>query len=120
MKSVTITEPTLVSICGLEDQGIASIAARIARVGLGRGNDPVTVVCVAEQRRKDGTGIKAGPTQPIDGAVAANQRSCLAIADEGIVLDGLRHGQTPQASWKRDAPAPSSLATKRPQQRCQW
>jgi len=44
-----------------------------------------------EQRRETGIGVEARPAQPVDRAVAADQRGALAIADQHIVLDASCH-----------------------------
>ena len=47
---------------------------------------------VAEQRREAGRGVEARQAEPVDRAVAADQRSRLRVADDGVVFDGQAHG----------------------------
>jgi hypothetical protein len=46
---------------------------------------------VAEQRCEAGIVVEARPAEPVDGAVAGNERRGLAIANEAVILDGLGH-----------------------------
>ncbi len=43
---------------------------------------------VAEQGREAGVAVEARPAQPVDRAVAVDQRRGLAVADEAVVFDG--------------------------------
>ena len=73
---------------GLEDQRVGAVAARDARRSARRGamrQRPCSGV--AEQRGEAGAGVEARPAQPVDRAVAADQRGGLAVADQRVVLD---------------------------------
>ncbi len=77
---------------GVQHQGVRAVGASGAgtlRV-LG-GEAPVAVLLVAEEPGEAGGGVEAGQTQPVDGAVRADQGSCLLVADEGVVLDTRMH-----------------------------
>src|SRR5712691_5664860 len=56
---------------------------------ISRRDQPSAVPGLAERRGKAGGGIETRQTQPIDRAVAADQRGRGAIADQGIVFDPL-------------------------------
>ena len=56
-----------------------------------RRNQPSSVLRAAEQRGKTGAAVEAGQAQPIDRAVAANQRRRLAVSDDRVVLNSKRH-----------------------------
>ena len=45
----------------------------------------------AKQGREAGIRVEAGPTQPVDRAVARDQRGALAITDQRIIFDTARH-----------------------------
>ena len=60
-------------------------------------------LCGAEQRRKAGVGIEGRPAQPVDRAVAADQRRGLAIADQPIIFDPAGQGVSPPSAF-RSAP----------------
>src|SRR5476651_1307849 len=66
---------------GLQDQSVAAIAARDACLFLYRGNQPAAVVRSSEQCRKARGAVKTRQSQPVDRAVASDQRDGLAIAD---------------------------------------
>ena len=55
------------------------------------GNEPAAMLRRAEESRETGIRIKPRPTQPIDGAIATDQRRCLAVADERVVFNTQRH-----------------------------
>src|SRR5829696_2865873 len=57
----------------------------------GRSNQPASVFLSAKQRSEDGAGVKPGYAQPVDRAVAANQRCCLGVTDNRVILNGQRH-----------------------------
>jgi hypothetical protein len=52
-----------------------------------RSNDPSAIIGYPQQGGKACRRIEAGPAQPIDRAVAADQRRRFAVADQRIVLD---------------------------------
>src|SRR6266699_280838 len=51
----------------------------------------MAVIFGAEKRRKASIRIEPRPTQPIERAIARDQRSRLAIADQRVILDTRRH-----------------------------
>src|SRR6266702_1113363 len=73
-----------------EDEGIAEIAARRTGDVLGGRNQPAAVLARAEDGGKAGVGIEGRPAQPVDRAVAPDQRRGLAVTDQRVVLDLLR------------------------------
>ena len=76
----------------LQDQRIVAVAAR-GFLDLSRRRDqPAAVFVAAEQCRKAGVGIECRPAQPVDRSVAPDQRRRLAIADQSVVFDPVRHG----------------------------
>ncbi len=76
-----------------EDQRAVAVAPRHARPAVPRCNPPASVVLAAQERGKAGVGIEARPAQPVDRAVASDQRGRLAVADQGVVLDAGGHGR---------------------------
>ena len=72
---------------GLQDQGVAAVAAPDAPDPTGRGDPPVAIAPVAEQRREAGPGVEAGQAQPVDRAVPAHQGRGLGVGNDRIVLD---------------------------------
>jgi hypothetical protein len=71
---------------GFENECVRLISA-IRACGLFRGNQPSPVSFSSKQCGEARIRIEAGPTQPIDRALAADQGHRLAIADEAVVLD---------------------------------
>ena len=77
----------------------SAVSKRVSRISVSRnsgarfgdlvgGRDqPAAVLVGAEQRGKAGIGIEGRPAQPVDRAVAADQRRGLAVADQSIVFD---------------------------------
>src|SRR5579871_5805667 len=70
---------------------MTAIAARQARYGIGSREPPTTVVRRADQCRKAGTAVEAGPAKPVHRSVARDQCGGLAISDDGIVFDLCGH-----------------------------
>ena len=56
----------------------------------GGGDAPAPVVGRADQRGKAGRAVEARPAQPVDRAVAADQRGAVAVADHRVVFDPRR------------------------------
>ena len=52
-----------------------------------RREQPAAVPLVAEQRREAGVRVEAGQAEPVDRAVAADERSRLQVADQAVVLE---------------------------------
>ncbi len=59
-------------------------------ISLAGRDQPAAVSCGAEERGKAGIGIEGRPAQPVDRAVAADQRGGLAIADQPHSLRSCR------------------------------
>ena len=78
-------------VFGFEHERTFSIASARRLNFADRGQQPPPTLRAAEQCGKTGAGIKARQAEPIDGAVAANERRSMAVADEGIVFDMRRH-----------------------------
>ena len=76
---------------GFEDQGVAAIAARHLRMGILGRHAPTAVFLIAQEGRKTGIAIEAGPAEPVDRTVPSDERDRLAVADHGVVLNPLRH-----------------------------
>ncbi len=72
-----------------QHQRAVEIAPRDAGRGVGRCYQPAAVLRLAEECRKAGRRIKARQAQPIDRAVAPDQRRRRAIADQRVILDPL-------------------------------
>ena len=71
----------------LEDQRLLAIATRDLRLRMGRRDRPAAVVLVAEQAGEHRGGIEARPAQPVDRAVAPDERRGLTVADHRVVFD---------------------------------
>ncbi len=76
---------------GLQNQGVAAVAAAHAARFAHRGDEPAPVFRPAEQRGEAGPGIEAGKAQPVDRSVLGDQRRGLTVADERVILDAFRH-----------------------------
>ena len=71
----------------LEDERVAAVLSS-CRAELARGLDrPVAVLRVAEERGEQRSRVEARQAEPVDRAVAADERGGLQIADEPVVLD---------------------------------
>ena len=71
---------------GVEHEAAIAIVARHARACLGC-DLPAAMLRIAQKSREAGVPIKSRQAEPIDGAVAADERRRSAIADHGVVLD---------------------------------
>src|SRR5690606_34569117 len=76
---------------GLKDQCIREVAPLDLCRRIHRRYAPSPVLGIAEQRGEAGSAVEPGPAEPIDRAVAGYQRRRFAVADQGIILDGVRH-----------------------------
>ena len=72
---------------GFEDQGVVAIGAAGLPLAFHWRDLPVAVFLGAEQGAEAGIGAEVGPAEPVDGAEVIDERSRLAVADEGIVFD---------------------------------
>ena len=76
---------------GFEHEAVAAVPAPYpARSGDGS-QQPASVLRPAEKCGETGPRVESRQAEPIDGAVAADQRGRVAIADQGVVLDRQRH-----------------------------
>jgi hypothetical protein len=75
---------------GFQDQRAVAIPAsrRSARLG---GNQPASVLPIAEQTGKARVGVEARQAAPVDRTAAVDERSGLQPRDEGVVLDPSDH-----------------------------
>ena len=79
----------------LEDERVGAVPAPCRENAVRRtgGRElPEAVVLVTEQPREARRGVEVGQAQPVDGPVEAHQGGRMKIADDGVVLDALRHG----------------------------
>src|SRR5690606_5935305 len=61
---------------------------------------PETVFVGTEQTSEAGGGIKTGRAEPVDAAIAADQRCAAQIANQCIILDGLSHRRLPPGCFR--------------------
>src|SRR5688572_23769999 len=61
-------------------------------------NQPAAMLGRAEQRREAGARIEARQTEPIDRAIARDERRALAVADQRVVFNVRRHGSRGQVA----------------------
>ena len=86
---------------GLQHERVAAVAAP-GRVELAlRLDRPVPVLGVAEQRREDRSRVEARQAEPVDAAVAADERGGLEIADQSVVLDAGHYSPSSRNDAKR-------------------
>src|SRR5215472_7784653 len=78
---------------GLEDQRVVAIAPPDPRLRVDGRDLPASVLGRAEQRGEARAAVETRPTQPVDRAVAADQRRRFAVANERVILDRGRHGR---------------------------
>jgi hypothetical protein len=72
----------------LEDERVGTIAPPAAPAQIGRRRqEPAAVVGRPQQRGEARRRVEPRNTEPVDGAVAADERGGLAIADQGVILD---------------------------------
>ena len=72
---------------GFENGGAGPIAARDADIARFGANAPRAVPLVAQQRGEDRAGIEARQAEPIDRAVARDERRAVRVADDAVILD---------------------------------
>ena len=92
MKSISRTVPSSVSNSVSSTMVSPRYRRRVARIGLGRRDQPAAVLLGAEQRSEDRPGVEPGYAQPVDRPVAADQRRRLGVADDRVILDGQSQG----------------------------
>ena len=71
----------------LQDQRVGPISPCYLGRAVLRGNQPAAMFRRAKERRETGVRIKPRPAQPINGAIATDQRGCLAVADDRVVFN---------------------------------
>src|SRR5262249_33773279 len=70
-----------------QDEGVAAVAARGAPDRAGGRDQPTAIPAVAKDSGKAGIGIESRPAQPVDRAVAADERGRLTITDQPVIFD---------------------------------
>src|SRR5204863_3896882 len=90
----------------LEDERRVAIAAPRPPHPAAWRDEPAPVLRRAEERGEAGSRVEARDAQPVDRAVAADQRGRLVVADERVVLERQRH-----AHRLRAATATATLAS---------
>ena len=90
MKSISATLPSLRLEYRLQDHRAGPVLPADTHRRLGGGDAPAPVVRRADQRGKAGRAVEARPAQPVDRAVAADQRGTVAVADHRVILDPRR------------------------------
>src|SRR5436309_293845 len=74
---------------GFEDQGVGAVLP--AQLAFSRrGNLPAAMLRRAEKRGEAGARVEARPAQPVDRAVAPDQRGGLAVADQRVIFNSQR------------------------------
>jgi hypothetical protein len=76
---------------GFEDEGAGAITPANCENRLLRSKQPTTILDCSKQSGEASRRIEAGPAQPIDRAVEADQSRCLAVADQRILFDAKGH-----------------------------
>src|SRR5258706_7468925 len=77
---------------GFQDQGIGTVAAGGPGLLVDRRDQPPTMVGRPQQRGEAGAAVEARQAQPVDRASVRDQGRGLAVADQAVILDPLRHG----------------------------
>ena len=98
MKSVSETDPCGVVNTVSRIERVVEVSPRDLNIVVRRRDQPSSVLRPAEERGKTRGAVETGQAQPIDRAVAPDQRRRLTIADDGVVLNSKRHkvlGYTP-------------------------
>jgi hypothetical protein len=88
----------------LQDQRVGLISPCYSDRSILRGNEPAAMFGRAEESRETSVRIEPWPTQPINGAVATDQRGRLAVADKRVVFNTQRHAvilQNRAGSWEK-------------------
>src|SRR6516162_770515 len=71
----------------LQNQGVIVVSTAGARSRISRKDPPAPMLGRAEERCEQGAAVKTRPAQPIYRAVAPDEGSRRAIADQSIILD---------------------------------
>ncbi len=93
-----------------EDQRVADVSSCDPDVILRGRDQPPSVVRLAKQRAKARGAVETGQAQPVDRAVAPDQRHCLAVSDDGVVFNSERHRGLSGAGHGRNRPPIPDLA----------
>jgi hypothetical protein len=72
---------------GLEDQRVRTVGAPRGNECGGRRDAPTATLRCAEERSEACRRVEARPAQPVDRAVAADERRTVAVADQGVVFN---------------------------------
>ena len=75
----------------LQDQSVAQVSPRGLDLALRRRDQPASVLGAAKERGKARAAVETGQAQPVDRAVAPDERHRLAVSDNGVILDAKRH-----------------------------
>jgi len=94
----------------LQDHRVAAVSPADLAHRTGRRQPPPALRGRAQQAGEAGRRIEARAAEPVDRAVAADQRRRVAISDQGVVFDGQRH----QPAFRRAACRDSSTFTRGP------
>ena len=84
---------------GLQHERVAAVGATGLDDLGGRGERPLAVLGVAEERGEARARVEAWEAEPVDAAVARHERCRLQVADEAVVLDP--RGHDPHATPER-------------------
>src|SRR5690606_35994772 len=76
---------------GLEDERALAVAAARALLGADRCHSPMALILATEERSKRGGRVETGEAQPVDPARAGHECSCVAVANECVVLNRVGH-----------------------------
>ena len=79
---------------GLEHERVAAVAPAGRPHRPSRSQPPVAVVVPAQELGEAGLRVEAGETQPVDRAVAPDERGGVGVSDDPVVLDALGHQAT--------------------------
>src|SRR5581483_10134248 len=98
----------------LEDERVVEVAAR-ARPSADGCELPAAVLRSAEQRGEARAGVEARQAEPVDRAAALDERRCLEVAEQCVVLyasqrQRLLAASSNAASYSAAAPSPSVAA----------
>jgi hypothetical protein len=74
----------------LEHERVAAVLAALRVLAISRADQPAAVPRLTQQGREACGGVEARQAQPVDRAVAADERCGLCIADERVVFDAQR------------------------------
>src|SRR5690606_13057627 len=109
---------------GTQYQGVGFVMASYFARLMFRRDLPEAMLFRAEQLAEAGGGVETGRAEPVDTAVAPDQRGTAQIADQCIVLDGLAHQllhcRGVNASSSSVASQQAGSPPQRPERLCAW